>query len=98
MAGIIAIANETGAYVIAEGIEDMEMLDLVCGQDWAAIHLRGVRGVQGYLLRRPCVTMADAETADDVKSILQEVVLRKRPDLLKEARSADVHRTDGQLG
>jgi diguanylate cyclase (GGDEF)-like protein len=98
MAGIIAIAKETGAYVIAEGIEDMEMLDLVCGQDWAQIHLRGVRGVQGYLLRRPCATMADTETTDDVKSILQEVVLRQRPDLPKDARSADVQRIDWQRG
>jgi EAL domain-containing protein (putative c-di-GMP-specific phosphodiesterase class I) len=94
MAGIIAIAKETGADVIAEGIEDMKMLDLVCGQDWDTIHKRGVRGVQGYLLRRPSATMVDAEATDDVKAILQEVVLRQRPRLHEDAPSAAVEHGD----
>jgi diguanylate cyclase (GGDEF)-like protein len=96
MAGIIAIAKETGAYVIAEGIEDMEMLDLVCGQDWEPVHQRSVQGVQGYLLRRPSATMVDAEVTDDVRSILQEVVLRQRPRLQRDARSTDVESIDRQ--
>ena len=94
MAGIVAIAKETGAYVIAEGIENMKMLDLVCGQDWDTIHKRGVRGVQGYLLYRPSATMVDAETTADVKAILQEVLLRQRPRLDDDARSVAVEHGD----
>jgi EAL domain-containing protein (putative c-di-GMP-specific phosphodiesterase class I) len=54
MAGTIAIARETGAYVIAEGIEDIEMLHVACGRaSRVPKRRRGVQGVQGYLLRRP---------------------------------------------
>jgi diguanylate cyclase (GGDEF)-like protein len=54
MAGIVAIARETGAYVIAEGIEDVHMLDLAYGGgSGSSKHRRGVHGVQGYLLQRP---------------------------------------------
>jgi diguanylate cyclase (GGDEF)-like protein len=54
IAAIVAFAATTGAYVIAEGIEDQTMLDAVRGTDvpegTAAGH---VRGVQGYYLGRP---------------------------------------------
>jgi diguanylate cyclase (GGDEF)-like protein len=53
MAGIIAIAREIGAYVIAEGIEDLKMLDLACGSASSPKQQHGVHGVQGYLLQRP---------------------------------------------
>lgn len=81
MAGIIAIAKETDAYVIAEGIEDRELLDFVCGQGWDPVQLRGVRGLQGYLLRRPSANIVDVAATDDVKSILQEVVPRRRSEM-----------------
>jgi diguanylate cyclase (GGDEF)-like protein len=54
LAGIIAIARETGSYLIAEGIETGAMLDFV-----HSVHMpkggrfTGVRGIQGYLLGRP---------------------------------------------
>lgn len=53
MAGIIAIAREIGAYVIAEGIEDLKMLDLACGSASSPKQQHGVHGVQRYLLQRP---------------------------------------------
>lgn len=52
LSGITAIARETAAYVIAEGIENVEMFDLV--------RQMGVQGVQGYLLGRPSETLPDA--------------------------------------
>ncbi|HWT05690.1 MAG TPA: bifunctional diguanylate cyclase/phosphodiesterase [Xanthomonadales bacterium] len=66
LAGIIAIARESGSYLIAEGIETGEMLDFV-----NAMHIpsyeqfSGVRGVQGYLLGRP------QEGGVDVVSLLE---------------------------
>jgi diguanylate cyclase (GGDEF)-like protein len=58
LAGIIAIARETNAYVIAEGIETTALLDLVrqFGEQGSAAG-RGVQGVQGYLLGRPDVRL-----------------------------------------
>jgi diguanylate cyclase (GGDEF)-like protein len=81
MAGIIAIAKETGAYVIAEGIEDFEMFDFVCGQDSGKLDRHRVRGVQGHFLRRPSATMVAAGGSDDARSILLRGVLRKTPSL-----------------
>jgi diguanylate cyclase (GGDEF)-like protein len=43
--GITTMARQMNSYVIAEGIEDVEMLDLV--------QTVGAQGVQGYLLGRP---------------------------------------------
>jgi diguanylate cyclase (GGDEF)-like protein len=60
LAGIIAIARENGAYVIAEGIEDAATLELV--KD-AALHdsgARGIHGAQGYFLGRPSPDIAIA--------------------------------------
>jgi diguanylate cyclase (GGDEF)-like protein len=55
LAGIIAIARETGSYLIAEGIETLAMFHFVSGleevADVGAAH--GIRGIQGYLLGRP---------------------------------------------
>jgi diguanylate cyclase (GGDEF)-like protein len=58
LAGIIAIARETGSYLIAEGIETGEMLDFV-----RKVHIpnfAGVRGIQGYLLGRPHLGPVDS--------------------------------------
>ena len=51
LAGIIAIARETGSYLIAEGIETAEMLEFV--RKAHIPNFAGVRGIQGYLLGRP---------------------------------------------
>jgi diguanylate cyclase (GGDEF)-like protein len=62
LAGIIAIARETGSYLIAEGIENAEMLDFV-----RSAHIPNsapVRGIQGYLLGRPEIGGADAQSLE----------------------------------
>ena len=60
LAGIFALAHEMGAYVIAEGIETVEMLELVRNMSQALSPCRAGsgRGVQGYLLGGPSVTLA----------------------------------------
>jgi len=54
VAAIVAFAATTGAYVIAEGIEDQAMLDMVCrfGRAGEPGTLE-IRGGQGYFLGRP---------------------------------------------
>jgi diguanylate cyclase (GGDEF)-like protein len=59
LAAIVAFAAMTGGYVIAEGIEDQTMLDMVRQTD----HLdrrtaHQVHGVQGYYLGRPAPTFS----------------------------------------
>ena len=54
LAGIIAIARETGSYLIAEGVESRALLDFACNaHDPGNAASPGIRGVQGYLLGRP---------------------------------------------
>jgi diguanylate cyclase (GGDEF)-like protein len=53
LAGIIAIARETGSYLIAEGIETEQLLDFACAAHVRNVAFLGIRGVQGYLLGRP---------------------------------------------
>jgi diguanylate cyclase (GGDEF)-like protein len=60
LAGIIAIARATGSYLIAEGIENTEMLDFVRRAHVPSF--AGVRGIQGYLLGRPHVGRVDADS------------------------------------
>ena len=60
---IATFANQTGAAVIAEGIEDEEMVDFVrCldlpGRDASSI----IQGAQGYGLGRPELTMPTADS------------------------------------
>jgi len=62
LAGIIAIARETGSYLIAEGIENGAMLDFVQNAHLASFS--GVRGVQGYLLGRPQTGQIDPRALD----------------------------------
>jgi diguanylate cyclase (GGDEF)-like protein len=60
LAGIIAIARETGSYLIAEGIENVELLDFACDAHGAReAAFPGIRGMQGYLLGRPEVGRVD---------------------------------------
>jgi EAL domain-containing protein (putative c-di-GMP-specific phosphodiesterase class I) len=57
LAGIIAIAQEMRAQIIAEGIEDASMLDLVRNATrWSTIS----SAVQGYYLGRPSDRFVDA--------------------------------------
>lgn len=60
LAGIIAIARETGSYLIAEGIENVQLLDFACdAHDARNVAFPGIRGVQGYLLGRPELGQVD---------------------------------------
>ena len=62
LAAIAAFASESGAYVIAEGIENDELLELVRESE-GALGVRGPRidGAQGYRLGRPAARMPDAQ-------------------------------------
>lgn len=54
LAGIVAIAQETGAVLIAEGIESDEVLRFIRTHGALAGELFGkIRGVQGFLIARP---------------------------------------------
>jgi EAL domain-containing protein (putative c-di-GMP-specific phosphodiesterase class I) len=57
LAAIAAFAAETGAYVIAEGIEDDDVLDLVRDADGARGGRPRIDGGQGYRLGRPAAGM-----------------------------------------
>ncbi len=79
MAGIVAIAKATGAYVIAEGIEDTAMLDLACGQEFESlVQHRSVRGVQGYLLQRPTQQIVALNDASESCLLFQQAAARYR--------------------
>jgi diguanylate cyclase (GGDEF)-like protein len=79
LAGIIAIGSTTGAYVIAEGIENIELLDFVCRASAPqAGRTRGIHGVQGYLLKRPASTFPQARENDDVAALLKEFFIERR--------------------
>ncbi len=69
-AGITNMARQMNSYVIAEGIEDVEMLDLV--------EQVGAQAVQGYLLGRPTQVLPDAK---ELKA-LRPSVQRESRDLL----------------
>lgn len=74
LAGIIAIARAIGAYVIAEGIEDEQMLRLVCSSELGeAVRNVGVNGVQGYLLQRPNETIPDSAALDGTRGLLHKL-------------------------
>jgi len=54
IAAALALAATTGAYVIADGIENQAMLDAVCRNDGAKYGMeRDICGVQGSYLGRP---------------------------------------------
>ncbi len=53
LAGIVAITHENNTYVIAEGIEDTDILALVQSPSYKEIRARGIHGGQGYFLGRP---------------------------------------------
>ena len=83
LAGIIAIARETGSYLIAEGIETGEMLDFI--RNAHIPHFAGVRGIQGYLLGRPELGSVNLGS------------LERHHDFLAKRR-ADESKTPGTIG
>ncbi len=68
LAGIIAIARETGSYLIAEGIETKEMLEFV--RSAHVPNFAGVRGIQGYLLGKPKLGRVDLHSLDQHRDYL----------------------------
>ena len=60
-AGIVAIAQENESYVIAEGIENAEMLHFVRDLARDGNGAPGVHAVQGYHLARPSEQFAQLE-------------------------------------
>lgn len=72
LAGIIAISRAIGAFVIAEGIEDEELLRLVYSHDLGGTARgSGVNGVQGYLLGRPSEVLAQGIELDSTRALLR---------------------------
>jgi diguanylate cyclase (GGDEF)-like protein len=65
LAGIFALAHEMGAYVISEGIETVESLELVREMSLAlaAGEAGAGRGVQGYLMGKPDAAVATEDEA-----------------------------------
>ena len=88
VAGIIAIANASDAYVIAEGIETAEMLKLVCGSMARIIDISRVHGVQGYLLRRPRETFLEPGEANHVTGMLRELAFQHPGHMSERAEIA----------
>ena len=92
LAGLIAIARETGSYLIAEGIETRQMLDFV-----SKAHIpvpsafAGVRGVQGYELGKPEAGRIDQQSLQDRHEYLQA---RRGEINVSEERRSD--RSDGR--
>ncbi len=72
LAGLIAIARETGSYLIAEGIETRDMLDFVSQAHIPlSSAISGVRGVQGYELGKPEAGRIDAQSLQDRHDFLR---------------------------
>jgi diguanylate cyclase (GGDEF)-like protein len=57
---IVAFARETGAFMIAEGIEDRAMLESI-RLDEDGLHEFWVQGVQGFLFGKPRPSIADEQ-------------------------------------
>ncbi len=77
IAAIAAFAQVTGAYVIAEGVENLTMLDFI---DRAGAARgpggRSIRGAQGYLLTRPSPTLPARSEIIGVSALLAERAVR----------------------
>ena len=72
LAGIIAIARETGSYLIAEGVENRALLDFACNaHDPGNTAAPGIRGVQGYLLGRPELGTVDPRALEEHHTFLE---------------------------
>lgn len=60
LSAVAAFARETGAFVIAEGIEDPELLAYVRGVGARSDSEGAIRGGQGYGMGRPQASLAEA--------------------------------------
>ncbi|MGZ8649512.1 MAG: EAL domain-containing protein [Solirubrobacteraceae bacterium] len=80
--GIMAFAREIDAFVIAEGIENREMLELARDPEPGREFVEwGAQGAQGHLLGRPAPVSANPASYQDAVSTLAELTLgreRKR--------------------
>jgi len=73
VAAIVSFARVTGAYVIAEGIEDTAMLDFIDAAGRVSERTgRGIGGAQGYVLLRPSEAFPRATEVRDVQALLSE--------------------------
>lgn len=80
LAGIIAIARETGSYLIAEGVESRALLDFACNaHDPGNAASPGIRGVQGYLLGRPELGQVDLRALEGHHTYLAARSLEHMP-------------------
>jgi diguanylate cyclase (GGDEF)-like protein/PAS domain S-box-containing protein len=71
MLGIMAFARESGAFVIAEGIETEAMLELARDPDPNRdARPVGAHGAQGFLLGRPAPVPSEAPSYDDTLQTL----------------------------
>jgi len=68
---IVTLARSSGAYVIAEGIEDAAMLDFVRDVDGTGHDSLGSIGVQGYYLGRPAMIGVDGGVVERGERLLR---------------------------
>ncbi len=74
MLAIMAFARESGAFVIAEGIETEAMLELARDPEpEGETRPAGAHGAQGFLLGRPAPAATEAPTYDDTLRTLTEL-------------------------
>jgi diguanylate cyclase (GGDEF)-like protein/PAS domain S-box-containing protein len=74
MLGIMAFARESGAFVIAEGIETEEMLELARDPDpQREARPVGAHGAQGFLLGRPGPVSSEAPSYQETLATLTEL-------------------------
>jgi diguanylate cyclase (GGDEF)-like protein len=88
LAGIIAIARETGSYLIAEGVESRALLDFACNaHDPGNTASPGIRGVQGYLLGRPELGQVNLRALEGYSTYLASRSLENaaKPDVVRAA-------------
>jgi diguanylate cyclase (GGDEF)-like protein len=78
MLGIMAFARESGAFVIAEGIETEAMLELARDPDPdREARPVGAHGAQGFLLGRPAPVPAEAPSYDATLRTLTELTAER---------------------
>lgn len=71
VAAIVAFARITGAYVIAEGIENVEMFEFIERSSRPVSERgRGIAGAQGFLLHRPSKTFPSPGEIRAVRDML----------------------------
>jgi diguanylate cyclase (GGDEF)-like protein len=96
LAGIIAIARETGSYLIAEGIETREMLEFVrSAHSPKSGDFAGILGIQGYLLGRPEIGDIDLRALEQNHDFLAARRLEERMAGVKPEEGSPVYASWG---